>query len=508
MRQKTSSILFLLFLSLASVAQLPEGVPKKGLKGFWSFSGNANDESGNQHHGKVNGARTVSDRFENKNSAYFFNGVSDFISTDYEGVLGSHARAVSFWLRTDVYKRPMPIVAWGSNSMHPEKGTRFDCGMNYKTKGASIDVSDAAMTYEPHRLMHDGQWHHYVYQFTIPILEEVEIYQDGVKLTHEETTFYPIAKLDTKYSYPVQFGRIVFPLPHPYFFEGQLDDIAIYDRALSQEEILALYNTPDPTPDYSKLIAKWAIIIVILLVLVVLIRLYVKQRIQRALKKEKEQNHLRNNKFEQQNKVLKAQMDPHFIFNSLNTIQQFIITNENDKAQNYLYKFSRLIRLMIESNVKESISLEDEIDLIEKYLEIESLRFENVFNYNITVPKEIDPAEIFIPHFLLQPFIENAIWHALLPKPGDKHLEISFEIISEKILRCTIADNGVGRKNILEKTDGLKKKSLAINFIKKRLELMTKIYDEKYNLTIIDKVDEAGDSAGTTVIIALPILKK
>src|SRR5204863_9458592 len=117
---------------------------------------------------------------------------------------------------------------------------------------------------------------------------------------------------------------------------------------------------------------------------------------------EKEKNQLLNNWYEQENRVLSAQMDPHFIFNSLNTIQQFIITNDNDKAQLYLSKFSRLIRKILESNTQEHITLAEEIDIIEKYLEIESLRFNNVFKYHISVDQGIDANKLKIPHFLIQ----------------------------------------------------------------------------------------------------------
>lgn len=190
--------------------------------------------------------------------------------------------------------------------------------------------------------------------------------------------------------------------------------------------------------------------------------------------------------------MLTAQMDPHFIFNSLNTIQQFIIINENEKAQLYLSKFSRLMRKILDNNTKNSVSLNDEMEVFEKYLEIESLRFNNVFNYSISVGENINPAKVNIPLFLIQPVIENAIWHGLLPKEGDKHLSISFEKINEGMLMCSVDDNGVGRK-IKNKDIEEPRKSLAINFIEQRLQLMSKMKNKDFKIVIEDKKAKAGE---------------
>jgi LytS/YehU family sensor histidine kinase len=207
-------------------------------------------------------------------------------------------------------------------------------------------------------------------------------------------------------------------------------------------------------------------------------------------------------------KLLRTQMNPHFIFNSLNTIQQFIITNDNDKAQLYLSKFSRLMRRLLESNTKESITLKEEVEILEKYLEIESLRFNNVFSYQIKVAENINPTQINMPHFLIQPFVENAIWHGLLPKEGDKELKIVFEKQGENTLSCTIDDNGVGRQNKLQKAPFEEKKSLAISFIKQRLALMNKVKKTNYALTLTDKKDAAGNDAGLSVRITMPVLNE
>ncbi|MGZ3884077.1 MAG: sensor histidine kinase, partial [Bacteroidia bacterium] len=235
--------------------------------------------------------------------------------------------------------------------------------------------------------------------------------------------------------------------------------------------------------------------------------LLILRRYRAILEKERAESAVNSRLNEMEMKVLKAQMDPHFIFNALNSIQQFIIVNENEKAQMYLSKFSRLLRKLLESNTRESIRLSDEIQILEKYLEIELLRFNKVFEFRINVSQGLHPEHIHIPHYMVQPFVENAIWHGLLPKEGHKELSISFEQISNKSLSCTIEDNGIGRREIESRDASEEKKSLAINFIRQRLELMSKTLGESYTLTIIDKKNESGGSEGTRVIVLIPVLK-
>ena len=250
-------------------------------------------------------------------------------------------------------------------------------------------------------------------------------------------------------------------------------------------------------------VLKYAIIVVLILMVAFLLV----SNNRRRLKREEEKFKLNTRLHEMEIKVIKAQMNPHFMFNSLNSIQQFIITNENEKAQYYLSKFSRLIRKLLESTTKDSVSLLDEIDILNRYLEIEALRFNNVFKYTVEVTKDIDVANTCIPHFLIQPFVENAIWHGLLPKKGDKYLTVHFEMQNKNQIVCTIDDNGIGRKKN-EGKQNLEKKSLAINFIKQRLDLMNKNLGMNLSLNIIDKVDYEGNSEGTKVILVLPMIKQ
>ncbi len=205
-------------------------------------------------------------------------------------------------------------------------------------------------------------------------------------------------------------------------------------------------------------------------------------------------------------KLLLSQMNPHFIFNSLNSIQQFIMKGQNTHAEVYLSKFSKLIRELLENSTRENLTVQEEIEMLQVYLEMESLRFSGSFKYDILVDNTIDITHAAIPHLMVQPFVENAIWHGLLPKPNDRYLQIKFAYHTNQSIQCTVYDNGVGRTASAQKQPLLNKKSLAMNLIKKRIGVMNQSNPIKSNITVVDRKDSAGNSLGTTIVLVLPIL--
>jgi ligand-binding sensor domain-containing protein len=205
-------------------------------------------------------------------------------------------------------------------------------------------------------------------------------------------------------------------------------------------------------------------------------------------------------------KALIAQMNPHFIFNCLTSIQELIVVHKQDEAMHYLNQFSRLLRTVLQSSDKNFIPLDEELTLLELYLELEAMRFDQEFHYNISVDDAIDPEEIIIPSFLLQPFVENALWHGLMHKKGDRNLTVSFRLESEDILLCSISDNGIGREHAthLKKKSVKAYKSMGIRIIRERMTLMKK-QNSVFDLRIVDEKDPQGNAAGTTVIVRLPL---
>ena len=178
---------------------------------------------------------------------------------------------------------------------------------------------------------------------------------------------------------------------------------------------------------------------------------------------------------------------------------------DHENASKYLTKFSKLIRLMLENSEHQKVSLQDELDMLKAYIELEIIRFKGKINYSIQLGKDLDSESILIPSMILQPFVENAIWHGLLPK--DKKGEIEIKIDEEEDhLKCSITDSGIGRKASMElkKDSKHKKKSMGIKITSDRLKLLTK-EKVKEVINIIDLKDQNDNAMGTQVNILIPI---
>lgn len=194
---------------------------------------------------------------------------------------------------------------------------------------------------------------------------------------------------------------------------------------------------------------------------------------------------------------LRAQMNPHFFFNALNSIQGFIYHQEKRKAADYMASFAKLLRLILENSSKKFIFLSDEITFLEYYLSLEELRFEGVFKYTIKVDSNLNTKELLMPPMLLQPLIENAIKHGLTPLEENLRLIIRFEAYKNSF-KCIIKDNGIGRRS--SKTDE-KHNSKGLLIVKERLELLNKLHNKKFEMEIIDLVNDEGGATGTEVIL-------
>jgi tetratricopeptide (TPR) repeat protein len=205
-------------------------------------------------------------------------------------------------------------------------------------------------------------------------------------------------------------------------------------------------------------------------------------------------------------KAFKSQMNPHFFYNALNTIQSYILSNDKKLAISYLSKFSLLTRSILEMTEKESISVSEEIKTLALYLDIEKARFNEDFIYNITTANSEHLDMIQIPTLFLQPYVENAVKHGLLHKEGTKKLDIQFEIQSE-LLRITIDDNGIGRQKsaALNTIKNKHHTSFATNAMEHRIEILNKTKTNKITVQFVDKVNTAHQSIGPTVLIKIPL---
>ena len=199
--------------------------------------------------------------------------------------------------------------------------------------------------------------------------------------------------------------------------------------------------------------------------------------------------------------TLRAQMNPHFIFNALNSVQQYILQGNVIEANKYLSKFSKLQREVLNHSDQDFISLEKELEVLHLYLELEQLRFDGNFTYEIKTDAAIDVDEIKIPPMIIQPFVENSIWHGLMPKLGERWVHIQFEFNTDELLVCTVTDNGIGRDASarLKQNSHGPHKSKGLSLVYDRLNILRQQYGQAFEVTIKDLFDCNNVSAGTEV---------
>jgi hypothetical protein len=242
----------------------------------------------------------------------------------------------------------------------------------------------------------------------------------------------------------------------------------------------------------------------------VLLRRRLKQQFHRRLEsaeKERQLAELKHKAMELEMQALRAQMNPHFIFNSLNSINRFILQNDKQQASEYLIKFSRLIRLILQNSQASLISLESELETLRLYLDLEAFRFHHHFDYTISISPALDIADLQVPPLILQPYVENAIWHGLMHRDEKGQLETAL-IEEQGFLYIKLTDNGIGRKKAALRTSksATKHKSLGHGITAQRIAAFQQDGNEASLVMINDLVNDDGTAAGTEVILKLPIM--
>jgi len=201
-------------------------------------------------------------------------------------------------------------------------------------------------------------------------------------------------------------------------------------------------------------------------------------------------------------KALRAQMNPHFIFNCLNSIKSLIQQHDEKKSVAYLTTFSKLIRNLFNNADKKEISLYDEIETCKLYLQLEAMRFDTKFSYAVNLDNDIDLKSIQVPALIIQPFIENAIWHGIVPRNSTGHVSLNV-VRKNDIIEVAIDDDGIGREASQQNKSGsgLAHQSKGVNLTQTRLELNNLLQQRLAELEVIDKKDENGKAKGTKVIL-------
>lgn len=320
-------------------------------------------------------------------------------------------------------------------------------------------------------------------------------YYNAGKLTYS----YKLSPIDTTWRHTNDLSTEYFNLPSgDYKF---IVKVASNSDNIKNPETLFKFSIHPP---FWK---TWWFIFIVLSVTISMTILFFNYKVRQVRNKEKEKGKVQLLLAKMEAKALRAQMSPHFIFNALNSIQNFILKNENRSAHEFLSKFARLMRNILDGSNAEFITLEKEIDTLRLYIQLEKMRASYRFDFEFIVDKKLHISNVFIPSMILQPFIENAILHGLFPKSeANGILKITF-ISEDDQIRCIVEDNGIGRNKAKEINDKKQQyhKSMGMSVTHDRIEKLKKINKLNAEYMIHDLFDEYGNSIGTKVVLVLPI---
>lgn len=252
----------------------------------------------------------------------------------------------------------------------------------------------------------------------------------------------------------------------------------------------------------------WTFRLSFLAALALAIGWFYRRQISKAESREAEKAKVRQQMADLEMRALRSQMNPHFIFNALNSVQNFILKNDPREASRYLTKFARLMRLILENSESPMVALAREIELLQYYTELEALRFKQRFQFDFQIDPRLNTESVAMPGMLIQPHIENAIWHGLMHREGQGQLWVRFGLENEQTLVCEIEDNGVGRTRAAEIEQEYKQghRSTGLINIRHRLELLNEQLGKDISMEIIDLYNSNQQAVGTKVQVRMPIL--
>jgi hypothetical protein len=492
---------YFVLLFLASFFSSTEAQVSASAEIIFDFNAHSFNEKNNKLKANAVGVTLVDDRFGNEKSAVYLHGYNfSYLTLGTSPLLKPKHGTISLWvnLTRRVYSGKgydhNPIIVT-KNGPQPDWNCAYAIGYESNNNRfgttSSIDSLKEVIVHSDEKVEFD-RWYHLAISFDE---EYFSFYQDG-KLRGKfkkgfETVYYEKDSVVVGHSASKKNER---------FAQGVFDDIMIFHRVLNETEIAELYAAPNPNRfrNFINEFVKYAV--ALLLVLAIIAGIIFNYR--RKLKRQKAQYELNSRISELEMKVLKAQMNPHFISNCLSAIQELIYNREIEKAGQYLARFSFFLRQILDYSDKTYISLNEEIEIINLSIELEQLRFKDNFDFELNLSKDINGDALQIPSLISQPFIENAIWHGLLPLKGKRRPRLRINIFSGlNNVVMEIADNGAGRKN-QEKKPG--RNSRGTKLAADKLENINKLTrSSDYKLEIIDLMDENGSAAGTKVIIQL-----
>lgn len=342
-----------------------------------------------------------------------------------------------------------------------------------------------------------------------PTSDVVHLYHEDGLVEIEFTGIHFSDQKEIKYMYrmdPIHDDWIDIGLQHSVLFSNLKPGNYVFRaRAMTADNVVSKADLVIPiyiAPPFYQ--TSWFRVLM-LMIIAGMIFYYIKYRELTLSRKQKRESEISRKITELEKRALQAQMNPHFIYNSMNSIQQFMIMHDVEGAMKYLTKFSRILRTVLNMSSQNRIPLSEEIKLIEDYLELENMRFPNKFTYTILVSPELNIHSIEIPPFFIQPQVENAIRHGLLKKTGPGHLSIEIKSDREHLL-ISVEDNGIGREASMSAKyqDAVSHDSKGLSIVEERLKHMNS--DNGFlPFRILDLYDPAHNPTGTRVEITLPI---
>ncbi len=448
------------------------------------------------------GVSLTNDRFGNEQSAVYIHGhLYSYLNLGTSPLLKPRCGTVSIWVnhgREVLAGRGYesnPILVT-KNSPNNDFYDAYDLFYDHTSERfmvfSSKDSTEQAGASSIEKVIFN-QWYHLVFTYDDT---HIAFYINGeLQLRSRknfETVFNPLDSVIVGHSANKKNER---------YMRGSVDDIRIFHHVLTQQEIIDLYQAPNPNKlkNLMREMMMYGIIILVLIIIIVLLII----RNKRNLKKQKEQFELINRITELELKVVKAQINPHFISNCLAAIQE-LIYDDVDKAGQYIAKFSYFLRQVLNYSDKNYITLSEELEIVKLNVELEELRFKDQFRFEFDIDEQVDTDQL-IPALISQPFIENAIWHGLLPLHQRRPARLTVRVIQKADTICIeIEDNGVGRKPSEEPEANHKGTRLVLDKIEALNRLSKNV---SHRIDIIDLKDEHGKPVGTKVLILIDTMK-
>lgn len=487
-----------LFITLV-FSVLPSRAQEASLMRAYDFNDHRISELQDREQVKAYGVNLVEDRFGNPNSALYIQGhTSSYVNLGNSDALKARVGSISMWV--NLHAGVLAGRGYMSNPllmMRRAAGEDFNLALafNYHpyTKRLGVHQSrdslqEAAMNSTTSAKLY--VWYHLVITYDD---QSLSLFVDGELQGRAAKGFASTFWTGDS----VLLGKTP-GLKNERFVLAVFDDIRFFDGVLTPAQINDLYNEPDPNrmQRLLKEIGRYAIFGLILVV-TVLVLLFFNRR---KLKRQEEQHQLTNRINELEVKVIRNQMNPHFISNSLSAIQQLVYSRQNEKAAEYLANFSFLMRRVLDYSENHYIRLSGELEIIRLNVELEQLRFDDKFRFDLVIEDGIDPQQVFIPSLVTQPFIENAIWHGLLLlKEREPVLTVRIYSHEGRVAIC-IEDNGVGRN---AKPDAARQ-SKGTKLVREKMESLNRFSNSAdYSFSITDLSDAGGHPAGTRVVLNL-----